>query len=503
MVCPPTLMYQWRNFISQFTGGTFEPAMGEWYGGADCITVLGRTPDQRFKQYERIVKERPTYCIISYNQVVNDYEYVGKLPWDFGIADEATFIKGFDSDRSQALKSIRPEFRYALTGDPVENAPEDLFSIMEWVDPSVLGDWDDFDRFYCIRSPQGWMVKARNLDVLHEVMSNAEAWYIKKADDPDVAPFMPVRHPPEVIRVRLDDAAADVYVKVANELLADLEDMSRSGQGGIDIAAMYAGSKGAKSAHGKAAAKLMALRLLCAGPYALRRSGLKYLAAPDKPKKLTTITRRDGQRFKVMKAPPKPGSAYIAGLLESGLIAKDVLDVHPKIEAAIARLDAILDENPKNKIVVFSFFKDVLDYLAASFLDECVIHNGDMSAKKKDEAKRQFQTDPTIRLFLSSDSGAYGVDLPQANYLLNYDIPFSAGPKRQRDARVVRGSSLDFWTHVQIIDLLVEDSIEEHYYDKTQRRIALGAAIKSGKRSTAEVTMTASSLTEFLTTHAI
>lgn len=484
IVCPASLMLQWKDFVEEFTDN------------APCIVVDGRTPAKRDEQYRRIVAERPTYSIINYNQVVNDYHEVCKLPWDYAIGDEITQIKGFDSDRTQALKTIRPDFIYGLTGDPVENAAEDLFCIMEWIDPAVLGNWELFDNFYCVRAPQGWVVRSINLDVLHQVMTESEAWVIKRASDPDVVAFMPERKPSETLWVTLDRASAEVYEEIAEELADDLEEMSRNGAGHIDVAAMYSGSKGSKSAHGKAAAKLMALRMLCAGPYVLRQSARRYRDSKDKPKRLTTITLGDGTRKKVMKAPPRPGSKYAAEMLASGRLSELVL--HPKMDAVVERIDKLLDADLNNKIVVFSYFKDVLAYLAAQYQGECVIHNGDMNAKAKDAAKKQFQSDPATRLFLSSDSGAYGVDLPQANWLINYDTPFSAGVKRQRDARIIRGSSLKFWAHVTVIDVLVDGSVEEHYYDKTQRKMKVGEAIKSGRASTSEVKMTAMSLSKFI-----
>lgn len=500
IVCPASLMLQWKDFIAEFTGGTCDDE-GKWSGGAPCVVVDGKSPVKRDEQYRRIIEERPPYAVVNYNQIVNDYQEICKLPWDYAIADEVTQIKGFDSDRTQALKTIRPDFIYGLTGDPVENAAEDLFCIMEWIDPTVLGNWERFDNFYCVRAPQGWVIKSINLDVLHQVMNDSEAWVIKRASDPDVVAFMPERKPSETLWVSLDRASADLYEQIADDLAKDLDEMSRNGAGHIDVAAMYSGSKGSKSAHGKAAAKLMALRMLCAGPYVLRQSGRRYLNAEDKPKKLTTITLADGTRKRVMKAPPRPGSAYAAKWLLSGALTD--MTEHPKIDAVIERIDKLLDADVKNKIVVFSYFKDVLAYLAAQYVGECVIHNGDMSSKKKDEAKKQFQLDPDTRLFLSSDSGAYGVDLPQANWLINYDTPFSAGVKRQRDARIIRGSSLKFWSHVTVIDVLVDGSVEEHYYDKTQRKMKVGEAIKTGRASTSEVKMTAMSLSKFIATNRV
>lgn len=487
-------MRQWRRFISQFTGGVKDDT-DEWHGGSSVVMVEGN-PAKRDKLYAQAIAERPRYTIISYDQVVNDYELVKELPWDFAVGDEVTLIKSFDSARSGALKTIRPEFIYGLTGDPVENSADELFSIMQWIDPTVLGRDDLFDDYFVVRAKKGFVVGYKHLDELHEIMNESKAWVLKKADDPDVAAFMPKKLTPIVHYVDLDRPTAELYEEVAAELLEDLAEMARQGAGHIDVAAMYAGSKGAKSAHGKAAAKLMALRLLCAHPYALQMSAHRFLSAPERPAKWTTIRLPDGSTKRVLKAPPKPGSKYAAHLAESGAIER-YLGATPKLDAAVGIVDSFLAANPKNKMVVFSTLKDVLVALDLMYEGEGVIHNGDMSSKAKDAAKRQFQMDPDTRLFLSSDSGAYGVDLPQANAVFNYDSPFSAGATRQRNARAHRGSSLEYWSHTQVINLLVRGSVEEFYYAKTQRKIELGDAIKSGKRS-GEIRMSAESLTEFL-----
>jgi SNF2 family DNA or RNA helicase len=58
------------------------------------------------------------------------------------ILDEATAIKGFKAKRSKKVKALDPEFAVALTGTPLENRPEEVYSIMEFVCPGYLGDFE-------------------------------------------------------------------------------------------------------------------------------------------------------------------------------------------------------------------------------------------------------------------------------------------------------------------------------------------------------------------------
>ena len=67
---------------------------------------------------------------------------------------------------------------------------------------------------------------------------------------------------------------------------------------------------------------------------------------------------------------------------------------------------------------------------------QAVAYTGEMNAKQKEEAKVRFQTGDRVRVLVSSDAGGYGVDLPQANLLVNYDQPWSSGLSVQRNGRI-------------------------------------------------------------------
>ena len=90
-------------------------------------------------------------------------------------------------------------------------------------------------------------------------------------------------------------------------------------------------------------------------------------------------------------------------------------------------------------------------------------YTGRMNAKEKEKSKEKFLLDPDCRVFISSDAGGYGVDLPNANLLINYDLPWSAGLTMQRNGRIKRASSR--WPSVTIQDMLIEGSIEERQHE--------------------------------------
>ena len=120
-----------------------------------------------------------------------------------------------------------------------------------------------------------------------------------------------------------------------------------------------------------------------------------------------------------------------------------------------------------------------------------------MNSTEKDAAKQKFSKDPSTRLFLSSDAGGYGVDLPQANYLISYDLPWSAGKLDQREARIIRLSSQH--PHVTIASFVMKGSIEERQYEMLQQKRRINEAfIDKGYDTQGRFELTLNSLTEFL-----
>jgi superfamily II DNA or RNA helicase len=127
-----------------------------------------------------------------------------------------------------------------------------------------------------------------------------------------------------------------------------------------------------------------------------------------------------------------------------------------------------------------------------------VAYTGEMNAVKKEDAKVKFQTRSHIRVLVSSDAGGYGVDLPQANLLLNYDQPWSAGLAVQRNGRINRTSSE--WSTITIQDILIKDSIEQRQFDMLQQKKSVANAVIDGEgiNSSGGVDLTVGSLINFL-----
>jgi len=192
------------------------------------------------------------------------------------------------------------------------------------------------------------------------------------------------------------------------------------------------------------------------------------------------------------------GSSYIYGL---GNLLNGISKT-PKLDAAMEYLVEHLSIDDSYKAVVFSSYLESVAELVERLNAKgfgAVAYTGELNALKKEDAKVKFQTRPHIRVLVSSDAGGYGVDLPQANLLLNYDQPWSSGMMVQRNGRINRTSS--DWSTITIQDILVRDSIEQRQYDMLRQKGNIAGAILDGENinSRGGVDLTVGSLINFIT----
>lgn len=428
-----------------------------------CVVIDG-TPEKRKQQFDYARKIRPDYVVMGYNNVVNDWRWVNRLNADLISLDEATAIKSFTSERSKMVKGWWAPYRYALTGTPIDNRADELYSIMEWVDPDALGSAPLFDKSFIRRDGYGKIKAYKNLDVLH---SKIQTFVARKTRfDPDVAPFMPKDFHKEIY-VNLTGKTRAAYKEIAAELVEALSEIVS--YGAFDVGAYYSGDGqfSGSPEQGRAMSMFLALSMLCDHPRMLLASAVQFqewFRKAEQDPELNTAS---------------SGSAYAYELLLDGRLDW-ITDksTSPKFEEALEEIRDILDERAENKVIVFSFAKGMLRLFKEQFGDQAVIFDGDMNAGQKEAAKQKFKTDPKVRLFLSSDAGGMGVDLPEANYLINYNHPWSAGAADQRNSRHIRAGSA--WDEVWVLNMLTEGSVEEWKFSILDLKRKVGSAILDG-----------------------
>jgi SNF2 family DNA or RNA helicase len=121
VVCPPSLLENWRREVARFIG-------------VDAYVHQGNE-----RKFDRVNFEKQKIVIISYDAVRRDYLYLKQVNWNVIAVDEAQYIKNPDSQRAISLMQIPKKMGIAVTGTPIENSLDDLWSLMNFSCYGLLG----------------------------------------------------------------------------------------------------------------------------------------------------------------------------------------------------------------------------------------------------------------------------------------------------------------------------------------------------------------------------
>ena len=131
IVMPKSLVFNWESEINKFSP---DLKVGIYYGtNRDMET---------FKNYEVI--------LTTYGTIRNDIEELKDIKLDFVILDESQNIKNIYSQANKAIMLLNTRYRLALSGTPIENNLLELYSLFRFLNPTMLGSIENFNRYYML-----------------------------------------------------------------------------------------------------------------------------------------------------------------------------------------------------------------------------------------------------------------------------------------------------------------------------------------------------------------
>lgn len=135
LICPTSVVNNWKKEAEKFT--------------PDLKVLVHHGSDRRKKNSFCQAAAQHALVLSSYGLLVRDADFLGEVQWAGLILDEAQNIKNHETKRAKASRSIDADYRIALTGTPVENHVGDLWSVMDFLNPGLLGSQTTFkNRFY-------------------------------------------------------------------------------------------------------------------------------------------------------------------------------------------------------------------------------------------------------------------------------------------------------------------------------------------------------------------
>ena len=149
VVCPASLKGEWQEQIARFSE-------------APTRLINGSRP-VRLHQYA----QPAFFTVVNYEQVVIDADEINRLVRpDVVILDEAQRIKNWHTKTARVVKSLAAPYAFVLTGTPIENRIDEIYSIVQFLDPGLLGPLFRFNRDFYDLDERGRPVGYQNLDVL-------------------------------------------------------------------------------------------------------------------------------------------------------------------------------------------------------------------------------------------------------------------------------------------------------------------------------------------------
>ncbi|MEU9918109.1 DEAD/DEAH box helicase [Streptomyces sp. NPDC051001] len=208
VVCPTSLMGNWQREIEKFAPGT---RVRRFHGPRRDLDALA---DGEF-------------VLTTYGTMRLDADRLADVSWGMVVADEAQHVKNPYSATARQLRSIGARARVALTGTPVENNLSELWAILDWTTPGLLGRLGTFRARYAQAIEGGRDPRAA------ERLSRLVRPFLlrRRKSDPGIAPELPPKTETDRA-VSLTKEQAGLYEAVVRETLAEIsgaDNMARRG----------------------------------------------------------------------------------------------------------------------------------------------------------------------------------------------------------------------------------------------------------------------------------
>ncbi|TDC33200.1 DEAD/DEAH box helicase [Kribbella albertanoniae] len=199
VVCPSTLLGTWEREFARFAP---DVPTRRFHGAGRSLSDLA--PDE--------------VVLTTYGVVRQDHRVLGEVQWGLAVADEAQHAKNPLSRTARALRTLPSATRIALTGTPVENRLSELWSILDWAAPGLLGSLERFRQDIAVP-----------VERYHDEEATARLARItrpfllrRRKIDPGIAPELPPKTENDLV-VPLTVEQATLYQAVAKETLAKIE----------------------------------------------------------------------------------------------------------------------------------------------------------------------------------------------------------------------------------------------------------------------------------------
>ena len=390
LVCPTSVVTNWDKERARFT-----PAL---------TAMLHQGPD-RLRDAEFIAAARGVDLVLtSYAIARRDGAALAQVNWLGVVLDEAQNIKNPDTKQARTIRGLPADFRFALTGTPVENRLSELWSIMHFLNPGFLGPRSRFRQEFALP-----IERYGDEEATQRLRRLTQPFILRRLKtDPTVIQDLPEKQETKVY-CHLSAEQATLYQAVVEEALQNIATAETTGE---DM-----------SRRGMVLSMLMKLKQVCNHPAQfLHQAGADYAVTDDETR--------------------------------SGKLAR-----------LAQMLEEITAEN--DRALIFTQFAE-MGHLLRHFLQARLgiptqfLHGG-TPPKQRDRLVQRFQEDPhgPPVFILSLKAGGTGLNLTRANHVFHFDRWWNPAVEDQATDRAFRiGQQRNVLVHKFVCVGTLEEQID-------------------------------------------
>ncbi|WP_225647445.1 DEAD/DEAH box helicase [Streptomyces solaniscabiei] len=378
VVCPASLLGNWQREITRFAPGV---------------------PVRRFHGADRTLDGlKDGFVLTTYGTMRSAAATLAEQPWGMVVADEAQHVKNPYSATAKALRTIPSPARVALTGTPVENNLSELWALLDWTTPGLLGPLKSFRARHARAVENG-----EDEEAVQRLARLVRPFLLRrKKSDPGIVPELPPKtetdHP-----VPLTREQAALYEAVVRESMLAIE------------------TAGGMARRGLVLKLLTSLKQICDHP-------ALFLKEEHPPGGADRLTARSGKL------------ALLDELLDTVLAEDGSVLVFTQY-VGMARL--------------------ITSHLSAHAVPVELLHGG-TPVPERERMVDRFQSGATPVLVLSLKAAGTGLNLTRAGHVVHFDRWWNPAVEEQATDRAYRiGQTQPVQVHRLITEGTVEDRIAE------------------------------------------
>ncbi len=438
-----SLKRQWSKEINKFTGKT-----------AIAVTGSGNRREKLIREF--IEDDTSQYLIINYETLRTEklLELIKSIPFQCVGLDEAQKIKNGVTDHKYKIYPSKISvatmqlnyipYRFVATATPLKGKAEEIWSIFQFINPSVLGNWKEFRDRYCKCHDSYGITGYMNAE---ELYASIAPYFIRRTkQSPEIQQQLPTAQDVPIFldmtskQQELHDYLVDEYVKI------------------------------------KEAGKKMK-----SGPrqqtYEINNQKLSYDEAEDyydsisQAYQIFLLIVCDSPELLVMS------DSNMAKRILNEIYISDKDMKSPKVDYVVEFYQQMTLDEPDSKVVIFTQFKRMAD-LIHSKLNNAVIYHGELSEKEKEDNVDAFVNDPHVKCIIATEAGSTGLNLQVANYMIHVDLPWDPTMLEQRNGRIDRTGNK--FSNVTIYYAVMHNSYDENLLSILEKKSDLSDSIIDG-----------------------